>query len=113
MLLYACAPDADDSVDIALAQNFAPNISISAPVAGSAYGTVVDVRASVSDGNGVADIATVEVWSDIDGLIEDIPVLGDSVHTTIALTVGAHALELVVVDMDGETGDDTVMIVVE
>lgn len=78
-------------------------------------GEGVSLLGSVADGNGLADIQSVTWSSDHDGVLGE-PLLPDStgiVRFDTTLTAGVHTILLTALDTTGQTGADSVVLVVE
>jgi hypothetical protein len=120
LFMAACsgAETGDDTaadVEVVDPGNAAPAVSISSPPDGGTVPSEVSVVAIVSDGNGLFDIAEVEVWSDADGLLAEGATPDDNgiVELVVNLTTGPHQLDVRVADSAGEEAADTVAVIVE
>ncbi|MEZ4239124.1 MAG: MopE-related protein [Myxococcota bacterium] len=113
-LLTACSND----IGLNEKGNVEPAAVINAPAAGSAFDStqVVPLQGTVTDGNGLADIRTVTWSSNLDGVLgtpESTAPDGDgTTRASVTLSVGNHVVSLVVVDAAGESGEDSIDVVV-
>jgi hypothetical protein len=107
--LVACSND----VSVKQTPNSPPAAAISAPDDGATYtnADTIDMVGTVSDGNGLDDLQTVNFKSSISG---DLGVLEpDSegiVRWSGSLEAGNHTLTLEAIDLEGERGTDAVTI---
>ena len=111
-LLVSCASDNKVSV-----YNTPPSVSITTPPDGASYdeGKAVTFQALANDDFDASPALTVSWSSDRDGaLVGGTPPDGSGAleYTTANLTPGNHTITVLVVDSEGESGQDTVGITV-
>jgi hypothetical protein len=114
IVLVGCSTD----IQVADKVGVAPAAVINAPADGSAFGSneLVELVGTVTDGDGLADLATVFWTSSIDGELGDVTTAAPDVdgitRLSVVLSPGQHGITLRVTDQAGHVAEDGIDVAV-